>query len=75
MLTGVRPVKLYHCYLEQGEPRNRIAELLEEWFLIAPSGKISRYANPREPRHYNRHYREYIEGKLKHLDEQLFAFV
>ena len=41
--------------------------------VIAPSGKITRYANPKEPGHYNRHYREYIEGKLKHLDEQLFA--
>jgi len=41
--------------------------------IIAPSGKITRYANPKEPGHYIRHYREYIEGKLKQLDEQLFA--
>ncbi len=43
--------------------------------VIAPSGKITRYANPKEPGHYNRHYREYIEGKLKLLNEQLFALV
>lgn len=41
--------------------------------IVAPSGKITRYANPKEPNHYNRHYREYIEGKLKHLEEQLLA--
>lgn len=36
VLTGVRPVKLFHRYLEQGEPRERIAQELEEQFLIAP---------------------------------------
>src|SRR5690606_39198073 len=36
VLTGVRPVKLFQRYLEQGEPRERIAQEQEEQCLIAP---------------------------------------
>lgn len=39
--------------------------------IISPrTRKITRYANPKEPKVYNEHYQEYIERKLQILDEE-----
>lgn len=41
-------------------------------FVHPTTGKITRYANPKEPRVYNLSFKEYTDEKLKMLDE-LFA--
>lgn len=37
------------------------------------SKKITRYANPKEPKVYNEHYQDYIDGKLAVLNEELLG--
>ncbi len=42
--------------------------------IISPvSNKITRYANPKEPKVYNEQFQQYIDGKLAVLNQQLLA--